>query len=170
MSEQATETPEVVEPQTDTLDTDVTDNDGDESATKALIAQRREIKELKATLAKITKQSEAQRLESMSEAERAVEEAKKAGYDEAMSSVRRDLTTAKVTAAAAKAGFADPGDAAGFLALDDLDGDDAIAAAVDALVKAKPYLLAKRTPPIEQGQQGKPGEQAPTDWLRGVLA
>lgn len=139
------------------------------SLAKALHAERQTIKELKAQLHELRQQQDKIKLESLSEAERAVEEAKRAGYEEAMASVKADLTRSKVTAAAAAAGFADPGDASGFLDVAALDGDDDITKAVADLAKAKPYLLKRTAQSLEQGQQGRSKTDSPNDWLRSAL-
>ena len=142
------------------------ENDG---LIKALHAERQTVKELKAELAKLSKAQEKARLESLSETERAIEEAKKAGFEEAMNSVKAEMTRSKVTAAAAAAGFADPADASGFLNVEDLQTDEDVAKAVADLAKAKPYLLKRAAQPLEQGQQGKEKSGSPNDWLRGAL-
>ena len=145
------------------------DGGKESSLAKALHAERQTIKELKAQLHELRQSQEKVRLESLSEAERAVEEAKRAGYEEAMASVKADLTKSKVTAAAAAAGFADPGDASGFLDVAALDSDDDISKAVADLAKAKPYLLKRTAQSLEQGQQGKSKNEGPNDWLRSAL-
>lgn len=136
---------------------------------KALHAERKTVKELKQQLDQFSKAAEEQRLSALSEQERAIEEARKSGFDEAMSSVKADLVKSKVTAAAASAGFADPGDAASFMDVAAIETDDDIAQAVADLAKAKPYLLKRTSVPLEQGQQGQPMSSTPSDWLRGVL-
>ena len=150
----------------------VADTDGvvdDNPLLKALHGERATVKELKAQVAKMMKESEKTRMESLSEVERAVEEARKAGYESAVGELRGDLNRSKITAAAASAGFADPADAAGFLPVAELDSDDAVAAAVAELAKAKPYLLKRTAAPLEQGVQGKDTPPSATDWIRGVM-
>lgn len=144
-------------------------NEKESSLAKALHAERQTIKELKAQLHQMKAEQDKIKLESLSEAERAVEEAKRAGYEEAMASVKADLTKSKVTAAAAAAGFADPGDASGFLDVASLDSDDEITKAVADLAKNKPYLLKRTAQALEQGQQGKSKSDSPNDWLRSAL-
>lgn len=141
------------------------------SLARALHAERQTIKELKQQIAAVTASQEEARLASLTEQERAIEEARNAGRSEAMAEVRRDLVKAQVTAAAAAAGFADPGDAAGFLTLDDLDSEDAIKDAVTGLAQAKPYLLRKAAPqPLEQGPRGGTVTEAdPNQWIRGMF-
>jgi Arc/MetJ family transcription regulator len=145
------------------------ENGKESSLAKALHAERQTIKELKAQLHELRQQQDKIKLESLSEAERAVEEAKRAGYEEAMQAVKADLTRSKVTAAAAAAGFADPGDASGFLDVSSLDGDDDIVKAVADLAKNKPYLLKRTAQSLEQGQQSKSKADSPNDWLRSAL-
>lgn len=135
----------------------------------SLHLERQQQKKLKAQIDELTKAQEKVRMESLSEAERAIEEAKRAGYEEAMASVKADLTKSKVTAAAAAAGFADPGDASGFLDVASLDSDDEITKAVADLAKNKPYLLKRTAQALEQGQQGKSKSDSPNDWLRSAL-
>ena len=163
----ADETTETVE----TPEGEQTEQDGgkESSLAKALHAERQTIKELKKELHELRAAQDKIKMESLSEAERAVAEAKKAGYDEAMASVRADLTKSKITAAAAAAGFADPGDASGFLDIAALESDDEISKAVADLAKAKPYLLKRAAQSLEQGQQGKSKSSDPNDWLRGAL-
>lgn len=145
--------------------------EGDAKLLKALHAERATIKELKAQLAAISKQQEEQRLASLSETERAIEEARKAGYEAALGEYRGEMLKSKVTAAAAAAGFADPGDAVGFLNVAELEDEASISAAIGELAKAKPYLLKRTHVPLEQGQQGKAavGGKTPSDWLRAAL-
>lgn len=136
---------------------------------KALHAERKTVKELKQQLDQFSKAAEEKRLSALSEQERAIEEARKAGFEDAMSSVRGDLVKSKVTAAAAAAGFADPADAASFMDVAGIETDEDIAQAVADLAKAKPYLLKRTSVPLEQGQQGQGMSSTPSDWPRGVL-
>lgn len=163
-------TTEVEATEVEAQESDEQPEQGKESSlAKALHAERQTIKELKAQLHEMRQSQEKARMESMSEAERAVEEAKKAGYEEAMASVKADLTRSKVTAAAAAAGFADPADASGFLNVAELDSDDDVAKAVADLAKSKPYLLKRAAQSLEQGQQGKSRTDNPNEWLRSAL-
>ncbi len=136
---------------------------------KALHSERASNKELKAQLAQLAKASEEARLASLSDQDRIVEEARNAGYEKAVGELRADVTRSKVTAAAAAAGFADPGDAAGFLSIGSLDSDESVTDAVAELAKSKPYLLKRSTVALEQGVQQKGSAASASDWVRGVL-
>lgn len=168
---------EAVQAEDTTADTSVEEpveqqqDDPAEPLKKALHSERQTVKELKQQLAALSKQQEEQRLASMSEQERAIEEAKAAGRAEAMAQVQRDLTRAQVTAAAAAAGFADPADASGFLPLDDLADEQAVKDAVAQLAQTKPYLLKKAAPAsIPQGPQGgQISKSDPNEWIRGMF-
>jgi hypothetical protein len=137
---------------------------------QALHAERQNSKTLKAALTKKERDAETQRVASLTEAEQAVEKARKEGRDEAIAELKGDLTRSRVTAAAAAAGFADPADAAGFLDLSGLDTEDDVAAAVAALAKLKPYLLKRTQASLEQGPKGKESSATPADWLREVMS
>lgn len=162
MSETMEETAPAVEPAAEEVE-------AESPLMKALHSERASNKELKAQLAQLAKANEESRLASLSEQERVVEEARNAGYEKAVGELRADVVRSKVTAAAAAAGFADPGDAAGFLQLAGLDGDDSIAEAVADLAKAKPYLLRRSQVVLEQGVQQKSSAASASDWVRGVL-
>lgn len=160
-TEQAAETPDAA---VETAET----SEQDAPLMKALQAERASNKELKSALAALQKEAEQTKLAALTDSERAVEEARRAGYEAALAEVKGEMTKSKVTAAAAAAGFADPADAIGFLGSVDLDGDEAISAAIGELAKAKPYLLKRSAAPLEQGVQSKQ-TKSPSDWLREAL-
>lgn len=115
----------------------------------------REAKRLRAELDKLQQAS-------MSEQEKAVAQAKVAGYTEGLTAATVRLRRAEVRAAAAGL-LADPEDAVHLLDLDQYqpndDGDfdrKAIVADIAALVKAKPYLGA--TPGNGSGEGGPRGQ------------
>ena len=116
-------------------------------------------------------QIEESRKAQMDEHERALEDAVARGKAEAEAEYAPKLRVYKVTARAAGV-LADPDDAARMLDLSELDPDDneAVDAAIAALIKAKPYLAARRTSRIDQGPQGTLPDSGDTgdDWLRRV--
>ena len=166
---ETTETPSATEDTSGATETNET-NEGDNPLLKALHSERSTVKELKAQIAKMESESEKKRMESLSEAERAIEEARKAGYESALAEMKADVTRSKVTAAAAAAGFADPADASGFLNVAELDTDADVKAAIEALAKAKPYLIKRAQVTLEQGPQGTDPKQSPSDWLRKAMS
>lgn len=118
------------------------------------------------------------RTASMSDQDKAVEEARKAAREEAATAFNRRLVQAEVRAAAAGK-LADPEDAIRFLDLEefavDSEGDvdkKAVAAAVARLVKEKPYLTAGATRPTGDADQGtrRPAAGSSNDWLRSAIA
>ena len=169
-STETTETPPASEDTSGATETTETKDDADNPLLKALHSERSTVKELKAQLAKMESESEKRRMESLSEAERAIEEARKSGYESALAEMKADVTKSKVTAAAAAAGFADPADAGGFLDIAALESDADVKAAIDALAKAKPYLLKRTQVNLEQGPQGGDPKQSPSDWLRKAMS
>jgi hypothetical protein len=85
--------------------------------------------------------------------------------------LRLDVTKASVVAAAAAAGFADAKDAVNLVGdLAELTDEVAIDKAVKQLADAKPYLLARQVPQLEQGPQGKGDPALVGDWLREVVS
>jgi len=137
----------------------------------ALRRLKDENKGLKSRLSSFEAQVEEDRKASMTDHEKALEEARLAGFQEATDSQRVEVLQAKVVAAAAAAGYADPADAPGLLGkgLSELGDDKAINSAVESLAEKKPYLLAAREKPpeFEQGQQGK--TRTDGDWLRRTM-
>lgn len=171
MSEPSTETTSTTDEGTPAPEAEHTEQkDDDNPLLKALHSERSTVKELKAQLAKMESESEKKRLESLSEADRKVEEARKEGYESALAAMKTDVTKSKVTAAAAAAGFADPADASGFLDVAALDTDADVKSAIEALAKAKPYLLKRTQVSLEQGPQGNDPKQSPSDWLRKAMS
>lgn len=155
MAETETETTETVEPETEetTEETSATDD-----AKKWQALSRKNEKEKKAALAELEKL----RNESLTGQEKAVAEARAEGRAEAMKDANRRLLHAEVRAAAAGV-LADPDDAVHLLDLDQFDPDEidrkAITAALDQLVKAKPYLSP--TPGNGSGEGGARGGTTP---------
>jgi hypothetical protein len=118
----------------------------------------------------------AERAKNMTEGEKAIEDAKAAARAEALAEVNARVLRSEVKAIAAGK-LADPSDAARLLDLSrfevDADGNvdaKAIAAAIDALVKEKPYLGVTRRPGPLPGSGATPtpgeGSQSMDDWLR----
>lgn len=155
----------VVEPQaTDTsVEAQATDTAADEPGEALLSALRAE----RATVKALRDELEKARLEGLSETERAVEEARRAGYEAAMSEASKRLIAQTAAAAAAAAGFADPADVARLVDLDGLQTEAEVAKAVAALAKSKPYLL-RRTLSVEQGPRNLDAAAGGStdDWLR----
>jgi len=120
------------------------------------------------------------RKSQMDDNERAVAEAKEAGRAEAWAEVNSRLLAAEVRAIAADR-LADPSDAVRLLDLDGLANEDgspdakAITAALDTLVKAKPYLAKQQGPApptsrVPQGaRDGAPSHQEADDFLRSTI-
>ena len=134
-----------------------------EAGKKALDAERTErrkaekrAKDLDAELAKF-------REASMSEQEKAVEAARREAAAQAIATVNQRILKAEIRAAAGGR-LADPEDAVRFLDLDEFTiGEDgeidqkAVLAAVDRLLKMKPYLAASATRPAGDADQGARG-------------
>ena len=133
----------------------------------ALEAERRYHKETQGKLVKLEK-------ERMSETEKAIAEAKKAGHDEAILVAGKRLAAAEFRAAAAGR-LTDPSATLELLDLSKYVGDDgepdtkAIAAVVEKLAAG----LAPATPPngrVPAGPRGGTDPAAPTDsWLRDSI-
>jgi len=148
-----------------------------------------DVKKLKATLAaerraRVAAEREATKLrdEHATDADRAIAAARDEGRREAMGQVGARMVEAEVRAAAGGR-LADPADAVRLLEvgsfIDDDTGDidrDAIAAAIDELVEAKPYLKAGASgrngsppPPAPQGTRPGPAVEGDGDaFLRRV--
>lgn len=111
---------------------------------RAIAAERKRSERAERELAELRKSQ-------MSESEAALAEAKAVGRAEALTEVNGRLLAAEVRAHAADK-LADPGDAVRLLDLDDLTNGDggpdakAIDAAIETLVKAKPYLAKQQSP------------------------
>ena len=111
--------------------------------------------------------------QTMTEQEKAIEQAKKEATEEVDARYQVLLKTERLRARASGK-VNDPDDAIRLLDLDaiDLDDTEGMDVAIAALLKAKPYLAAKYTvPQIDQGPQGKelePKEDANT-WLRRAV-
>ena len=112
------------------------------------------------------------RKSQMSEQEKAIDDARKEGAEQAADHYKPLLAQERVKAQASGE-FTDPDDAIRYLDLDkiDLDDDYAIGEALTELLKDKPYLAAKgRTQgSIDQGPRGKPVEaKTGSDWVRQI--
>lgn len=160
------------DPTTDPV-TDPAVGDGDEplgpAGVKALEAMKAERAELKRQKQELQAELDAARLAQMDDQERAIEEARNAGRQEANASVQAKLFAAELKAAAAsqlseqalKDLLASPDVAKTLLGLGEIpvtsDGDidsEAISQAVASYVEERPYLAASatRTPgPVDQG-------------------
>lgn len=128
--------------QTDTS----TDADLGEAGKKALDEERKARRAAEKSAKDATAELEKLRKSSMTDAEKAIAEAKAAGRQEALAEANDRLVSAEIRSAAAGK-LADPGDAVIHLGdltrFTNVDGDidaRAITSAIDALVKSKPYL------------------------------
>lgn len=131
-------------------------------------AAEREAKRTEAEMAKL-------RESSMSDQEKAIEQARREARAEATGAFNKRLVQADVRAAAAGR-LTDPEDAIRFLDLDTFavndDGDTdkkAIAAAVAQLVKDKPYLAAGATRPTGDADQGARGAGAGSSSMNDLI-
>lgn len=145
-----------------TIDPDPAADLGD-AGKKALDAERAERKKAERRAKDLDAELVKFREASMSEQEKAVEAARREARAEALQSVNQRLVAAEVRAAAGGR-LADPEDAVRFLDLEQFPVSDdgeidtrAIAAAVDGLVKQKPYLAAGATRPAGDADQGARG-------------
>lgn len=135
--------------------------------------KKRENKSLRDRATAAEAELEELRKAQMSEQEKALDEARKEGYEKAEAFYKTELAKARVTSLAA-GHFADPNDALMYLDLDELDLDDdkAIVKALEEVLKAKPYLSAKNggRKSIDQGPQGGAGGegQSASDWMRSI--
>jgi hypothetical protein len=152
-------------------------NEADELR-KALALERRERK-------RVATELEDLRRNSLSESERAVAEAHAAGRSEALGEVSTKLLAAEVRARAADKSV-DPDAVVALLDLTRFEADEdgaidtvAIGAAIDDLLRSKPYLAKPadngKPPRAPQGTRGAPGSPAPPSsdgesWLRRLRA
>lgn len=130
-----------------------------EAGKAALDAERRAHREAERARKALQTELDELKKKTMTDSERAVAEAKAEGRKEALAEANSKLLRAEIRTAAADK-LADPGDAAVLLGdIDrflDKDGEPdskAIASAIDALVKAKPYLAkaGSRQAPLSGG-------------------
>lgn len=120
-----------------------------EKATKLLIAEIEQLKE-----------------KTMSDAERAIAEAKKQAREETLQDVNTRIVVTEIRAAAAGK-LSDPADALKFVDATQFQVDDngnvdvkAVNKAIEELIKSKPYLAAhKGSGDIDGGARGKPTSQ-----------
>lgn len=146
---------------------------------RALEAERRARKEADDARKKAEDELAEIRKGQMSESEKAIEEARTAGRDEATSAANERVIRSEVRAAAAGK-LEDPADAVKFLDLGKFKvGDDgnvdeaAITSAIDELVKDKPYLAARRGPggtadggPRKTGDDVDPSEMSMDQYVK----
>lgn len=157
-------------PETKTVENDESAKLG-EGGVKALESERaarktadQRTKDLESEIADLRKKG-------MSEQELAVAEAREAGMLEARSAFAAESAAVNLTAAAVGI-LSDPSDAPLLLANSKIDAGDpaAVKTALEALVKAKPYLAAQAAPSGLPGG-GSSGAQGGSDlnaWLRGA--
>lgn len=168
-----------VDQQADDTDTTSTDDQSQsddklgEGGKKALDAERKARRDAeKAARAAADRQAEMEaelaklREGAMSDQEKALEQARKEAAEAARSEVLTEVRGKRLATeirAAATGKFADPEDAAAFLATEDLDPDDpeAISVAIDELLEKKPHLKAGATQAnpgdIDQGARDSDG-------------
>lgn len=135
-----------------------------EAGKRAIEAERKARKDAEQSAKKLAAELDRLREQSMSDTERAIQQARRDAANEARQQLMQRLVTAEVRAAAAGR-LADPDDAVRFLNLSDFTGDDgeidskAVAAAIGELVASKPYLAASPAAPkftgtADQGPRG----------------
>jgi membrane protein involved in colicin uptake len=135
---------------------------------------REQIKTHEAAERKATEQAEAERKKALPEQERLLEEARKAGREEALKETHAASIATLVTAMATASNFADPADAKTMLNLEELADEAAVRKAVAALATSKPYLLkpAPAGARLEQGPRGTGKSSDGTsgdDFLRNTI-
>jgi hypothetical protein len=118
----------------------------------------------------LEQQQRQQKIEALPPDEQAIERAREEAREEARRELALEVASGRVEAAAAAAGFADPGDAALYVELDKVGTAADAKAAVEALSKAKPHLLKRATASLPQGPQGDQAPPSdPNAWLRKAL-
>jgi len=123
---------------------------------------------LEKELERLRKAEEERQNASLSEVERLKKElaAKDAAIEAAAAQAKAGRLAGASLAAAARLGFADPEDAQRFLDADAIEWDDAgnpknVAALLESVLKAKPYLRASFTQPPDLGQGARGGSSVP---------
>lgn len=151
-----------------------------ETGRNALDRMKAERTAAKAETAALRAELDEYRQQSMTDQEKAIAAAREEGAASVTSKVNERILIAEIRAAAAGK-LADPAD--GVLLLDPKqftilpDGtvDTAeIATAIEALLKAKPYLASSKPPPTpgsaDQGAKGTAGKQITRDDLKGMTS
>jgi hypothetical protein len=148
--------------------------DGEEQDTplhRALVAERAEVKRLKAELKERETQDEQARRAAMTDQERALAEAKDAARRETVQEYDARILKLRVQAKAAD--FHDPDLVSSLLDLDADAKDDEIDRALADLAKERPYLVkAPGVRPMPQGPRSgsKSGDDVTgDDWLRQMV-
>lgn len=157
-----------------------TDGEGEQEKVRdpeAVLAKNKELvrklNEATARLDEFEKAAEERRLAEMSEAEKAIEAAEKAGYERAAQELGVQLLKERVIARAHGL-LQDPTDAVALIDISELslDDEESIDKALQALVEAKPHLrVRKGGQSIDQGPVGERtnASASPNDWLRSVI-
>ncbi len=147
-----TDTPEIDAPESEveTTQTEADDQGLGDAGKRALDAERTARREAEKALKQAQAELDAAREAAMSETERLIAQARREARDEALSEAHTRLVRAEARALATGK-LADPSDISSFIDLTtfevDADGNvdsAAITAAIDALIKSKPYLAAQR--------------------------
>lgn len=170
------------ESSTDTTETDDTGPSGEDqlgdAGKKALDAERKARRDAESARRKLEAELDELRQQGLSEQEKAVEEAKKAGAAEASARYASLIVAAEIKAAAASKVAAEAiEDLPRLLDLDptELVGDDgtvdtdAISSAIDEAVKARPYLAPAATKGTPDPDQGARSGGRPTQLTRDAL-
>lgn len=110
----------------------------------------------------------------MSEQERAIAEAKEAGFAEAKSKYEADLLKSRVASKAAAMNFHDPDMVNALLNLEGDLTDEEIIKALDGLAKDRAYLIRTNVPKMEMGPRtGADGQisaqSGSEDWFRQLM-
>jgi hypothetical protein len=153
-------------------------DDGDlgDAGKRALEDERRARRDAEKAAKEARKQLDALKQASMNEQEKAVEAARAEGRAEATKSATARIVASEIRAAAGRK-LADPEDAVRLLDHDDFVGEDGeinnrkLGAAIDRLLKDKPYLggATPRTGTPDQGPQGNSPEGFDADrYIRGL--
>ena len=173
MTEPAPNPPPEPTPEPEPKPDDTPSVENPEALWKSHEKYRHENRSLHKQLTDATAKLEEVHAASLSEQEKAVEEARKEGLAEGRAESRAALTRERINVRAATK-LQDPEDAARYLDVDSFDPDKPaeIDKAIDALLKDKPYLgiVNNRGGKIDQGPQGDPAQEQQTggDWLRSV--
>jgi len=150
----------------------------DEAVAKQISDLRREnaswrtkLRQTEAELEKIRESAQSDQESALAQAR---EEARREAFQEALAEANSRILRAEVIAAASRK-LADPEDAVRLLDLDSFHVDDngevdraALAAAVDELVKAKPYLAGARDPDFGARPPAQPAGQSMDDLIRSA--
>lgn len=138
---------------------------------RALVAERAEVKRLKAELRTRQEKEEQERRAAMTDQERALAEAKDAARRDTVAEYESRILKLRVQAKASN--FHDPELVSSLLGLDAEASDAEIDSALASLATERPYLVKTNgVPPMPQGPRSAPkGSDGVTgdDWLRQMV-